>query len=254
MMQAEALRFISEFRFYFTSHLGQLATRIIFLGGLLWVVFSSGEKSLATLIAVLFWQYATLPLSRMTVDLWEDSYTGAFEQTYIHVTSYAWLLTVRSFWHFVYQTALGIVLFFLFGLAFGFPWQTLKAFPWADVLILLILTLVGFWGIGLGVAGLLMIYRRGIDLADLAEYILLFLAGVVIPLEKLPSFLQAVAPFLPLTLAVSLLRSLQEGGVLLGDPRMMWLVLQSLLFAVGGLVVFHWAESKARKGRGFFQG
>jgi ABC-2 type transport system permease protein len=229
-------------------HLGTLLNQALVTVGLYWVISTLGEATLSTLAALFFWQYASVPLSRMVSSLWEDTYNGAFEQTYLHSANLQFVFLLRTILDFAYQSVFAVVLFPLFAFLFGISLADLAAYPWWGLLLSLVLTLIGFAGLGWMMASVVLVYRKAVSYANVIEYLLLFLAGVVVPLEQLPGFLQALARWLPLTLGVETLRRFEAGyGV---NATLPFLVVQSAALFLLGFVIFSWTLRRARA-RGF---
>lgn len=243
MLKAELIRFWAELRFYRQLLIGNFLSAVLVVGGLFFMVSLLGEVSISSLAALLFWMYASIPLSRISSDIYEESTSGAFEQMYLHARQPAFVLLLRMGLYTIQQTGLLLPVFFVLAAAFGISWSALAAYPWLSLIGILALTLVGLAGLGLIVGAVLLIYRDAISYSSAAEYVLLFVSGAVIPLAQLPGFIQAVAPWLPLSLGIEAVRRLEVGGEL--STIILLLGVQSLALLLGGLLVFRLSLRRA---------
>lgn len=236
MLKAEVTRFWAELRFYRQLLLGNVLSTILVTGGIFYLVSLLGAVSVSSLAALLFWQYASIPLSRIASDIWEESSTGAFEQMYLHAKQPALLLLLRMGIYAVQHTILVIPVFCVLAVAFGIPCSAVAEYPWLGLIGVLVLTVLGLSGFGLIVGAVLLVYRNAISYASAAEYVLLFASGAVVPISQLPGQVRAVSPWLPLSLGIEALRRLESGGSL--SAPIWTLSLQSLVLLVAGFLVF----------------
>ncbi|WP_299425979.1 ABC transporter permease [uncultured Meiothermus sp.] len=248
MLKAELIRYWADLRFYRQLLLGNLLTAILVTGGIFYLVTLLGEASISALAALILWQYASIPLSRISADIWEESTSGAFEQMYLHARQPVLVLLVRMGIYAVQHTVYAIPLFLVLAAVFALPWSALVGYPWLGLLGILILTLLGLSGLGLLVGAVLLVYRNAISYTSALEYVLLFVSGAVIPLAQLPGPIAAVAPWLPLTLGIESLRRLEAGGDV--SAMVLLLALQSVVLLLVGLVAFQVALRRALR-RGF---
>jgi ABC-2 type transport system permease protein len=245
MLKAELTRFWAELRFYRQMMIGNALITIFVTGGFFYFVSLLGEAGVASLAALLFWQYASIPLSRISADIWEECSSGAFEQMYIHTTQPSLVLLLRMGIYILQQTVFALPVFLALAAVFGIPWSALAGYPWLGLIGILALTLLGLSGLGLIMGAVLLVYRDAIAYASALEYALLFASGAVIPLTQLPGPIAAVSPWLPLSLGIEALRRLEAGREL--STIVLLLGLQSLVLLMGGLVVFQVALRRARR-------
>ncbi|MCS7067954.1 MAG: ABC transporter permease [Meiothermus sp.] len=228
--------------------ISSLLNQVLVTGGIFWVISLLSQPTISGLAALFFWQYVSIPLSKISADIWEESTSGAFEQMYLHANHPVFVLIVRLTNYLAQQTVFAVPSFFLMAFLFGFTFDDLAQYNWGGLLLTLIVTLIGFVGLGLAVGGVLLIYRNAIGYTSALEYLLLFMGGTVIPLSQLPSFLQPVAVWLPLSLGVETLRRFETGT---GWENTFWLlVVQSAVMLLVGFVLFNVCLSRALQ-RGF---
>jgi ABC-2 type transport system permease protein len=246
--RAEWLRFWAELKFYRQMWIGNLINQVLITAGFFWVVSLLSQATLSGLLALFFWQYVSIPLSKISTDIWEESTSGAFEQMYLHAAQPALVLVVRLLNYLVQQTVVALPLFLGMALLFGFSLTDLLSYNWGGMLLTLGVSLAGFVGLGLAMGGILLIYRNAIGHANALEYLLLFLSGAVVPLSQLPAFIQPLAWGLPLSLGIETIRRLENGGQ--WELTLMALVVQSVFMRVFGLALFNHCLRRALR-RGF---
>jgi ABC-2 type transport system permease protein len=205
------------------------------------------QESLAPrLLGFLVWWYAAIGISQMGWALMEEAQTGTLEQMYMASVPTEIILLGRSFAALVLATAM--ILMIGTGLApaldirIPMRWEALPVFG---------LTMVGLFGFGFVMAGATIVFKQVQQLANLAEQLLLYLGGALLPVHNLPGWLEAFSRTLPTTQGIIVLRNVVlDGGSLAstwGDGSLMWLMLHSMLYFVIGWLGFKWLERIARK-------
>jgi ABC-2 type transport system permease protein len=104
MLKVEIIRFLAEMRFYRQMLIGNLLSALLVVGGIFYIVSLLGEAGVSSLAALMFWMYASIPLSRISTDIWEKCSSGIFEQMYLHTTQPAFVLLLRMGIYFIQQT------------------------------------------------------------------------------------------------------------------------------------------------------
>ena len=117
------------------------------------------------------------------------------------------------------------------------------------VIFIVILLIIGLYGMALILAALSLRYKQAHDLAHTMEYVFSLFAPVRYPLASLPLWAQVVGKLLPLTYALIAVRSL----VLLGQNlTALYLEILILLIIDGvaiflGFYLFSWMENRTKK-------
>ncbi len=117
------------------------------------------------------------------------------------------------------------------------------------VLFILILLILGLYGIALMLAALSLRFKQAHDLAHTFEYIFYLFSPVRYPIETLPLWAQAVGKLLPLTyalIAVRALMLLKQGLAAVYIEVLVLLVLDTALI-LSGFYLFNWMEKKTKK-------
>lgn len=245
MLKSEWLRFITELKFYKSAHVSTLINQLLVTIGLYWVISFNIENKIAGLAGLFFWQYVTIPLTKISQDVWEETSSGAFAQTVLHTSLPSVLFLYRLALQFIWQTLINLAVFPIVLLVFQFSWEEMLSYPWLGLLLTLALTLLGFIGMGLMMAGIVLIYRRAISYASTLEYIFLFFAGIVVPFERLPAAIQAIAQFLPLTIGIQILNGLDSHSPI--GSQLALLALQSVTLMIAGQYIFMRSLASSRK-------
>jgi ABC-2 type transport system permease protein len=130
-------------------------------------------------------------------------------------------------------------------LAFGIHFDASGILP-AIVVLLAFIPFV--WGIGIASAGLILTFRRGAGAAGVALIGIGLLSGAYFPLDLLPGWLQAVAEFNPMALAIDGMREALLGGSGWSDVGgiLVRLLPLSAVSLVVGLAVFRAALRRER--------
>jgi ABC-2 type transport system permease protein len=176
-------------------------------------------KLAPALVGYIIWFYALLAIGKMSWGLREETQTGTLEQMYMS-TMLALLLGIRL------------------------PWT------W-EIIPLGILTLAGLYGFGYIVGGATLIFKQVESLANLLQNVLLFLNGALLPVALLPPMVERFALLLPSTWGIIALRQAMFGGATLAtlwqDGTLPHLIVNTLAYFVGGLVIYQLCENYARR-------
>lgn len=199
-----------------------------------------------SLVGYIIWFYALVAIGNMSWGLREETQTGTLEQMYMSTQPMGLLLIGRTLATLVLTTAEVLIsmLPLVLLLHIHLPWT------W-EVIPLGALTLAGLYGFGFMIGGATLIFKQVESLANLFQNALLFLNGTLLPVDKLPPAIEAFALTLPSTLGIIALRQVMFEGKSL---MMLWqegtlpaLLINTLFYFVGGLVVYQLCESYARR-------
>lgn len=133
-----------------------------------------------------------------------------------------------------------------FRLLFGV--DLLRGDPWL-LLLVLGLVILSIYGIGLAFASLVLRFREANAMVFLVRGIFMIFCGMTFPLAVLPSWMQAVAAWLPLTYATHALREIILRGATLAEimPDVRALALFGLALPVAGYLAFTLVDRRARR-------
>jgi ABC-2 type transport system permease protein len=176
----------------------------------------------------------------------QEQMIGTLEAVLSTPTKPSAMVLCMSLWNFV-SSSISVMVYFLSGiLLFGLK------FPHANILTALvvgILTVLAFSGIGILSASFIMVFKRGNPLPWFISSIFSLFGGVYFPITVLPKFLQFVSYFLPLTYSVEALRKALLKGYSLIDlvPDMFILIIFSIVLLPLSIFTFSLAVKKVKR-------
>lgn len=190
------------------------------------------------------WCYARLILLESSYYLAIEAQSGTLEQMYMSPVSASALVVGRMIAMLISTTLtlalpLGGMALFLH-ITIPLRW---------DALPVLLLALVGLFGLSLVLCGAVLVFKQVDNLSDLIQNSLLFLAGTLVPLSSFPGWLAAISRTLPLTQGIVIMRGIIFGGQslasTLANGSLPWLILQSSLYLCFGWAAFKICERVA---------
>jgi ABC-2 type transport system permease protein len=204
------------------------------------------EQLSSALLGYVIWFFAVLVISDLSWNLQEETQTGTLEQMYMSSVSLKVIVMGRTFARLIVSivmvSVITVILIMLMQIRIPFRWQ---GFP------ILALTLVGLYGFGFMIAGLTLIYKHVQSLANFVTNALLFLNGALLPVDKLPGFLQAITKTLPTTQGIIVLRNVilhnQSLAEAWSDSSLTFLLIHSILYFTAGMLFFEWCERTAKR-------
>jgi ABC-2 type transport system permease protein len=152
--------------------------------------------------------YVNVALHTFARRLREEQMTGTLEMTLaspqppmaVLFSSILWELTVQS---------LQVLATFAIAAAFGLRFHVAS---WGALIVLSALTILDFAALGIMAASLLLVFQRGEPVTPFVGALFALLGGVFFPAEVLPAPLEVASRLLPLTYALSGLRSVLLQG------------------------------------------
>ncbi len=230
-----------------------MATELLMLGFIfVGIGFFMGNGELEpdrlaiALVGYLTWFYAIIVLNGMGNSLAEEAQSGTLEQIYMSPTPAAVLLIGRIASTLILSTVMvaiaGAGLMLLLRITIPLGWQWLPIFG---------LTLLGLLGMGYAAAGATIVFKRTGSLTNMFTNILLFLNGSLLPVDRLPEWLEIVAKGLPTTLGIIAMRRVIFDGeslaALWSDGTLVLLTAHSAVFVVVGWFGFRYAPGVAKR-------
>ena len=190
--------------------------------------------------------FVTVGLSALSSQVRSAQVEGTLEALLCTPTSIYAVLVGNSLWQLV--TAFGYAVLMIAAVIVIAGLELLLVRALASLLILL-LTLAAFLGIGMLSASFVVIFKRGNPIEYVFGWSSFFLGGVLFPVEVLPKPLQFLSGLLPITHAVKAIRELLLTGetVASAAPLFRNLVLFILLVGPLGLLFFRYALERAKK-------
>ncbi len=240
--------FMISWSYKFNLLMSMLSLSFIFLG----INFMMGNGQLnadtmaSTLLGYLIWFYAITAIENMSYNLRDEMQCGQLEQLYMSPAPPQVLVLGRAFSTLIVSTIMVSVMVAVMITLFGIPMpMRLQGLP------VFALTLGGLYGFGYILGGATLIFKQTGPLANLLTNALLFTNGAILPVDRLPDWLQTLAKLLPSTQGILVLRKVILGGQSLSaawsDGSLILLVVHSVLFFAIGWLVYRLCESVAKR-------
>lgn len=259
LLRAELLRDVTTALRYPLELLGGLVIMFsLFMGLIAGASFlANGELAQGSqellVVRYCMWFLAIIAINSMSVDIENEARQGTLEQLYLCAPSFMGLLWIRGTVHLLTGSSMVVVLSLLLQAATG-KWLNLSLQTLGPVVLTIILTVAGLLGFGLILGALSIVFKRIGQVASMLQFGLLFLA--FLDLSRLSPLAANLVANLPFTRGVDLLgRLLADPGssmaLLVSDPAlwsgMLWLGLDSAIYAGLGSFIFIAMERKARQ-------
>ena len=193
------------------------------------------------LLGVAFMDYLALSLRVYNESLRESQLMGTLEIVLLSPLR-AWeILVYSSLWGYLFTT-LRFVTYMLTGVVFGLD---LGRIDLLATLVTMVVSVVAFASLGMLIASIVVIIKKGDGLTAVVNATSSFLGGVIYPVDVLPGPLQAAAQFLPITHALEAMRLavLQGASVIDILPQLGRLALFAAVFVPIALACFRRAVS-----------
>ena len=204
------------------------------------------EQVAPLLVGFVGYIFFHMQTNRLFWGLLGEMQSGTLEQMYLSPLP-SWLLTIGLEVASIVEAAISALVLSLFiELVVRVP----LSLDWAALLPLVLLVL-GSVGYSLILGGLTLLLKRLEILKELFQVAVLIFGGVLVPLERMPGWMAAIARFLPLTPGVDVLRKTLLDGVslqtLANDGTLLWLVGSAAAYLALGIVIFRWCERIAKR-------
>lgn len=189
-------------------------------------------------VGFLVWTFAIFAYSEFGQGMVREAQEGTLEQLYMSPVGFVWVCVFRMIASLSITWVLNIALLVLMMLTTG-RWLTLDLL---SLLVLLLPTLAGVYGIGFMVGGLALVFKRIESFTGILQFALVGL--VAVPIGRFP-FLR----YLPLAEGNRLIRRVMAEGVSVSELPMgdlVFLFAHSVFYLLLGLLVFSVLISAAK--------
>ncbi len=230
-----------------------LLTEVLMLGvTFIGLVFFIGEGELepsrvaSGFVGFLAWYYAFDIIVVMSSGLLVEAQTGTLEQLYMSPAPSALLLLGSLTARVILTTGKVLLLYvtyrLLAGVGFALRWEALPVLG---------LTLLGAMGFGYALAGASLVFKIVAPLVNLIQNGLLLLNGTLLPVDRLPGWLQVLSRTLPTTQGIIVLRAIlleqKTLAALWKSGDLPLLLANTAFYLILGLLIFRLCENSARK-------
>lgn len=197
------------------------------------------------LVGLAFSNYLGVGLGSFSGNLRREQMLGTLEGIFSTPTKASTIILSLSAWNFLYATV-QVAIFFGLGKMLGVSFANAR---WDSVIVIFILTLISLSGLGIFSASFIMIFKRGDPVSWLVGNTFDLAGGVYFPVAILPTFLQTLSRFLPITYALRGLRLalFQKYTLAMLLPEIVFLSVFSAIAFPSSLLFFGYAVRKAKE-------
>ena len=254
IIKAEWLMFLQEIKYYWINTVFySITTLFLFLG--IFYTFQQSDPTpdaiMSLLIGVLLWHIGTGALSYLTMAFEDEAKMGTLEQIMMSRGRITVIFLTKSFITVIFTSVKCLVFFVICANIFGVAEYIFSyGLMWLAIAAVSVIGIIGFVGLGFGLAGLTLIYKRTQSLPGVLSYIFLFFSGTVVTTEALPPVIQYFAHILPITWTISVLRRIivdhQSITSILAQTDTLYMVLANIGALIIGIIAFNLLVNKAK--------
>lgn len=176
----------------------------------------------------------------------EAQMSGTLEATLLSPVRLPVILAYSSLWNY-FLSALRFAFYLVAGaIVYG---VSLRQGNFLAAVVIFLLTVLCFMGVGILWAGVIMVVKRGESFVTLGGMIVVVCSGVLFPVSLLPGWMQALAAAIPLTPALDGMRHALLQGWSLGQlaPVLARLAVFAAVMLTAGFAGFSWSVKLARR-------
>ena len=176
----------------------------------------------------------------------EGQVTGTLEVTLMSSLRLSLMLIYASLWNYFFAFVRFVLYLVLGSFLYGVSFRQANV-PVA--LLLFLLTVLSFLGIGVLWASMVLVIKRGEALMTTAGYAVILISGVLFPPSVLPAWIRAFSDLIPLTHALEGMRLalLRGSGLVELAPILLKLLLFSAVLLALGFTTFDRAVRRAKE-------
>lgn len=198
------------------------------------------------LLAMAFFSYVGVGLGSFSNRIRVEQLQGTLEPLLLTPTKIPTILFSLALWNLLIAT-LDMALYVAMGIfIFKISFANINIL---SILVILILTIISFSGLGILSASFIMVFKQGNPVAWLINSLEGLIGGVYFPITILPNWLQFLAHFFPITYAIRAIELAVYQGYALSQltKEIGFLMLFSLILLPLSFVSFKFALKKARQ-------
>lgn len=195
------------------------------------------------LIGAIFSTYMFSAVWSMGSSFRDEMYFGTLEYVLSSPTPQYVLLFAKAIYNTLLSSIFVVFQIFLCTLFFGLH---ISLFRIAPFLIILLLLLVGLYGIGFFAAALTLLVKEAHGLLHVFEYVLFLFSPIRYPVEVNP-VTRAVSLFIPLTYALVAIRGLLLGLEFNFFKNAIMILILDIFILPSGILTFYFIDRKTRR-------
>ncbi|MFH1776552.1 MAG: ABC transporter permease [Candidatus Omnitrophota bacterium] len=197
------------------------------------------------LLSIAFFTYVGTGLSSLNQRIRTEQLIGTLEALLVTPTKISTIIFSLGLWDFIWAS-ISVVLYLFFGvILFGVDLTQINLLSTA---IILILTIISFYGMGLIAASFIIVLKKGQPITWLVNSLFGLLGGVYYPVSVLPAWLGTLSQILPVTYSIKAMQLAVYKGysAQLLTSEITALIICSIVILPAGLYVFKWAIKRTR--------
>lgn len=197
------------------------------------------------LLSMAFFSYVGVGLGSFADRIQSEQAQGTLEAILLTPTGISTILFSMALWNLLFATIDMAIYIILAVFLFKINFVNMNIL---STLVILLLTITSFSGLGILSASFIMIFKRGNPLNWVISNVEGLISGVYFPITVLPAWLQFMAKFFPITYAIRAVELAVYRGYSLFQLRkeIAFLFLFSLLLLPLSLAVFKYVLRKAK--------
>jgi ABC-2 type transport system permease protein len=221
-----------------------------FVGGLESASFAqitgSGEYIPFIVIGAVLNSYVNTLLYGMGENIRKESYQGTLDYVLVAPCNQVYVLIGKALSESLSSTMFAVSQLAISVLLFG---MNITLGVIAPVFFIIILLILGLYGMALILAAVSLMYKQSYDLSESIGYIFYIFAPVRYPIESLPIWAQIIGKLIPITYALIIVRSIMLLGADLSAVylEVIALIIIDAVLLLAGFYLFSWMEKKTRK-------
>ncbi len=141
-------------------------------------------------ISYFFWVLGSNVLSEASISISMEKQMGTLKNIMLKPYSIMSIMTYRTISYFIINFVKVIIIIILIKLILP-----IKIIFNPIVLIVLLLTMIGFYGLSMILMALTIIYTKTASFETIISYCLLLFSGIIVPLETMPKYFQIISNF-----------------------------------------------------------
>jgi ABC-2 type transport system permease protein len=182
-------------------------------------------------IGFIFWYFASSIIAEISITISSEKQMGTLEQLLVKPINLQDILLVRMV--VLNMVSLIKICIILVLIKCTLPIEIVINLK---TLAVLIISFIGFTGLGYILAAFTVIYTKTASFESVLSYILLFLSGGIINIDRLPKWLQIIGNTLPLNAGVELSRSLILSSPITYEDWFKTFLINIIYFIIGYFV------------------
>jgi ABC-2 type transport system permease protein len=197
-------------------------------------------------VGITLTSFLAVGISRLSTALRQEQVQGTLEVMLLTPTAWASIQIGSAFYDIIYVPIRTVIFLAITSVFFGAVYDTSG---WGPSLLVLLCFIPVVWGLGTISAAATLTYRRGSGGVGLIITVATLGSGAYVPLHLLPQWVQDLAAFNPIAIAVTALRDTLLGGATYADiwPDVLRLIPMAIASLVLGAIAFRAAVNRERR-------